>query len=94
MDLLNRKRVLMTVCLLGAFGLSADEHQSEETPQEPEQETQKVLEPMSTETSDQDQSSPEPIQSTTQTSQSTELKPLFLTERIRAHANIDLPQDI
>ena len=94
MDLLNRKRALMSVCLIGAVLLGADEDQSDETTQRSETKTETVLAPSSPQTSVKDDAAVEPVQSQKQSSQSSELKPLILRERIRAHANIDLPQDI
>ena len=94
MDLLNRKATLLTVCLLGAMVLVADDDESEDTPQQPNEKTQVAIEPNSPETPVENESISEPAHSNTQSSQSTELKPLELQERIRAHANIDLPQDI
>lgn len=97
MDILNRKTILATICLLSAVALIADEDQSETTPQLAGEAPEAVLEPTSpktTETTDKEDTDAESVQSATQTSQSIELKPLVLKERIRAHANIDLPQDI
>ena len=95
MDLLSRKEVLLTICLFGSLALVADEDQPMETPQQTEQETKATLAPASSkETSDKTDSANEPIQPPLETNQSSELKPLVLKERIRAHANIDFPQDI
>lgn len=94
MDLLNQKAVLLTICLLGNVALVADEDQLDESSPQSEQETNAVLEPKVSKDSDKNDSTPEPAQSKTQTSQPSELKPLVLNERIRSHANIDLPQDI
>lgn len=97
MDILNRKAVLVACCLLSAVVLIADENQSETAPQPAGETTEAVIEPKSpktTKTTDMEDTTAEPVQSTPQTGQPTELKPLVLKERIRAHANIDLPQDI
>lgn len=90
MDLLKRKANLLTICLLGAMVLVADEDESEETPQERDEKIERAVEPNSPENNPASEPAPSPTRST----QSTELKPLELQERIRAHANIDLPQDI
>lgn len=94
MDILNRKAVQVACCLLSAVVLIADENQSETAPQPAEETTEAVIEPKSPKTTDTEDTTAEPVQSTPQTGQPTELKPLVLKERIRAHANIDLPQDI
>lgn len=94
MDLLKRKQLLLMLCLLGAPLVVADENQSDEVQQTSEHETNKELELKSTEPSVENNPSEEPVRSTTHASPATELKPLQLKERIRAHANIDLPQDI
>lgn len=94
MDLLNQKGVLLAFCLIGAVLLVADEDQSDETPQPSQLETKVVEERESEEISVNNEPPTGPDQDTTQSSHTTELKPLELKERIRAHANIDLPQDI
>ena len=94
MDLLNQKGVLLAVCLVGALLLTADEDRSDEAPQPSQLATDDVQERESEETSENDDPIAGPDQDTTQSSHATELKPLELNERIRAHANIDLPQDI
>lgn len=84
----------MSVCLIGAVLLGADEERSDETTQRSEKKTETVLAPNPPQTSVKDDAAVEPVPSQTQSRQSSELKPLILRERIRAHANIDLPQDI
>ncbi|MCE2406150.1 MAG: hypothetical protein J4G19_01415 [Pseudomonadales bacterium] len=94
MALLDRKQPLLLLCLLSASLLVADENKSDEAQQMSEPEAEKVVELKSEEPIIENDRSKEPVQSPTQASPNTELKPLELRERIRAHANIDLPQDI
>lgn len=95
MDLLSRKEALLTICLLGAACLSADENQSDEAPQ-PSQRAEEVAldDDKPTEPSDKKAPVSEPAETKTPSAPSAKLKPLELKERVRAHANIDLPQDI
>ncbi len=94
MDSLKLKQPLLMLCLLSASLLVADENEPDEAQQTSEHETNKELELKSTEPSVENNPSEENVQSPTHASPATELKPLELKERIRAHANIDLPQDI
>ncbi|MCY4130451.1 MAG: hypothetical protein OXG15_14550 [Gammaproteobacteria bacterium] len=95
MDLLNQKGLLLAICLVGAVLLAADEDQSDEAPQKSRLSTDDIHESQSEKTPvDEDDPPTGPVRDTKQSSQATELKPLELKERIRAHANIDLPQDI
>lgn len=94
MDLLNQKGLLLAICLIGAVLLAADEDQPEEAPQPTQLATEDIHEPESEKTPINEDPPTGPAQDMTQTSQATELKPLELKERIRAHANIDLPQNI
>lgn len=89
---LNRTRALVAaIGLVGAVLLVADEQKSDETPQPV---SDKVLDVESEETAVTDDAPIEAAKSTMESNQANELKPLELKERIRAHANIDLPQDI
>ena len=94
MDLLNPKRALITVSLLGAMLLTADESEPGESSERLPKKTDAEQELSSTDSSVTKESPQEPTQTKTSSSQATDLKPLELRERIRAHANIDLPQDI
>ncbi|MCY4095337.1 MAG: hypothetical protein OXG05_09475 [Gammaproteobacteria bacterium] len=94
MDLLNAKKALVSVCLLGAVLLVADENGSDEVPVRLKQNAEQAQELKTTVSSDKKEHSQETTQSKTPSNQATDLKPLELKERIRAHANIDLPQDI
>ena len=94
MDLLNQKGVLLAICLIGTVLLVADEDQSDEASQPSQLETNNSQASESEEISVDNDPLTGPAQDTTQSGHPTELKPLELKERIRAHANIDLPQDI
>lgn len=94
MDLLRSKRVLIAIAVVGAMLLTADENDSGETSERLQQHTEEAQVPASTDSTANKDSSPEPKQTKTIATQATDLKPLELQERIRAHANIDLPQDI
>ena len=94
MDLLNPKKALISVCLLGALLLVADENGSDEVPKRLEQRAENVQGRKSADSNNKNETSPETTQTKTVSSQATDLKPLELQARIRAHANIDLPQDI
>ena len=94
MDLLNQKGLLVVICLVGAVLLAADEDQSDEAPKPSQMSIEEVQEREPEETPVNKNPSAEPAHVTMPSSQTTELKPLELKERIRAHANIDLPQDI
>ncbi|MCY3859585.1 MAG: hypothetical protein OXG25_11835 [Gammaproteobacteria bacterium] len=94
MDLLKPKNALIGVCLLGAALISADENLHDDEPKRLEQTAENVQASKSTNSSVEKEPTPEPTGNKTPNRQATDLKPLELKERIRAHANIDLPQDI
>ena len=95
MDLLNQKGLLLAICLTGAaLLLAADEGESDKDRPSSQLGTDESLEVKSELTNVKIEQPAEQAQDTTQRNQATDLKPLELRERIRAHANIDLPQDI
>ena len=73
--------------------MAADEQKSDEVPRPVNDEVQEQ-ELTPAETTANDDVLTEPAEATEKGNQVNELKPLELKERIRAHANIDLPQDI
>ena len=91
MAILSRKKVLLAICIVGAVLLAADEQKSDEAPRPVNDEIQELT---PAETTVDDDARTEPAEATEKSNQVNELKPLKLKERIRAHANIDLPQDI
>lgn len=93
MDLLKIVRIGVFTALLGSPATLAEEEAPPAPADASAQETQQQSDD-ATATATPAQDSQTATQSASPNAQPKELKPLELKERIRAHANIDLPQDI